>query len=50
MLKSETPTPVKLPQGCQFKPRCQEVGAYCKPDEPTLHEVAPGHYVACYIQ
>ncbi|MFW9808655.1 MAG: ABC transporter ATP-binding protein [Candidatus Thorarchaeota archaeon] len=50
MLEGETPTPVNLPPGCRFKPRCQEEGVYCKPEEPMLHEVAPGHYVACYIQ
>ena len=48
MLEGETPTPVDLPPGCRFRPRCQEIGAYCKEDEPQLHEVSPGHWVACY--
>ncbi|MFX1482336.1 MAG: ABC transporter ATP-binding protein [Promethearchaeota archaeon] len=50
LLEGETPTPVDLPPGCRFKPRCQEVGEYCQEDEPKLREVAPGHWVACYIQ
>lgn len=49
MLPGETPTPIDLPPGCRFKPRCQEFGAHCKPEEPQLHEVAPGHWVACYF-
>ena len=50
MLPGETPTPIDLPPGCRFKPRCQEFGAQCKPDEPQLQEVAPGHFVACWFQ
>lgn len=49
MLPGETPTPIDLPPGCRFKPRCQEYGVYCKPEEPQLREVAPGHWVACYL-
>jgi len=50
MLPGETPTPIDLPPGCRFQPRCQEFGIQCKPEEPQLHEVAPGHMVACYFQ
>ncbi len=49
MLPGETPTPIDLPPGCRFKPRCQEFGVHCKPEEPQLNEVAPGHWVACYF-
>jgi oligopeptide transport system ATP-binding protein len=49
MLPGETPTPIDLPPGCRFKPRCQEFGVHCKPEEPQLHEVEPGHWVACYF-
>ncbi len=50
MLPGETPTPIDLPPGCRFKPRCQEFGPQCKPEEPQLQEVAPGHFVACWFQ
>jgi oligopeptide transport system ATP-binding protein len=50
MLPGETPTPIDLPPGCRFKPRCQEFGPQCKPEEPELQEVAPGHFVACWFQ
>ena len=49
MLPGETPTPIDLPPGCRFKPRCQEFGVHCKPEEPQLNEVSPGHWVACYF-
>ena len=49
LLPGETPTPIDLPPGCRFQPRCQEYGAHCKPEEPQLNEVAPGHWVACYF-
>ncbi len=48
-LPGETPTPIDLPEGCRFKPRCQEFGAKCKPEEPQLREVSPGHFVACHL-
>ena len=50
LLPGETPTPIDLPPGCRFKPRCQEFGVHCKPEEPQLNEVSPGHWVACYLQ
>lgn len=49
MLPGETPTPIDLPPGCRFQPRCQEFGIQCKPEEPQLQEIAPGHWVACYF-
>ena len=49
MLEGETPTPIDLPPGCRFKPRCQEFGPQCRPEEPHLTEVSPGHFVACYL-
>jgi len=48
MLPGETPTPIDLPPGCRFKPRCQEFGPQCKEDEPQLVEVSAKHFVACW--
>ncbi|TFG98816.1 ABC transporter ATP-binding protein [Candidatus Thorarchaeota archaeon] len=50
MLPGETPTPIDLPPGCRFKPRCQEFGVQCKEDEPQLQEVSKGHFVACWFE
>ena len=48
MLPGETPTPIDLPPGCRFQPRCQEYGEGCQREEPELREVAPGHFVSCW--
>lgn len=48
MLPGETPTPIDLPPGCRFRPRCQEYGEACQEEEPELREVEPGHWVSCW--
>lgn len=47
-IPGETPTPIDLPPGCRFRPRCQELDECCKPEEPELVEVAPGRFVSCW--
>ncbi|RLG46073.1 MAG: oligopeptide ABC transporter ATP-binding protein [Thermoproteota archaeon] len=36
LLRGETPTPVDLPKGCRFRPRCPYVKDICKEKEPEL--------------
>jgi len=48
LLPGETPTPIDLPKGCRFSPRCNEASEECKRQEPKLREVKKGHWVACY--
>lgn len=48
-IKGETPTPINLPPGCRFHPRCWEAKEKCSHVEPGLVEVAPGRWVACHI-
>lgn len=48
MIKGETPTPIKLPEGCRFRPRCKEAGATCLSEEPELVKVGPERWVACH--
>jgi len=47
-IPGETPTPIDLPPGCRYQPRCQELDEHCRPEEPELVEVTPGHWVACH--
>ncbi|MFX1563934.1 MAG: oligopeptide/dipeptide ABC transporter ATP-binding protein, partial [Promethearchaeota archaeon] len=47
-IPGETPTPIDLPPGCRYRPRCQEVDEHCRPEEPELVEVTPRHWVACH--
>ena len=48
MIKGETPTPINLPEGCRFRPRCREAGAACKEEEPELIQIGPERWVACH--
>jgi oligopeptide/dipeptide ABC transporter ATP-binding protein len=48
-IRGEPPSPIDLPPGCRFHPRCQRVTERCKAEEPPLVEVERGHYVACDI-
>ncbi len=49
-IKGELPSPINLPPGCRFHPRCpyMEKGL-CDVKEPELVEVAEGHMVACHF-
>ena len=49
ILKGEVPSPVDLPQGCRFHPRCPVAVTQCKTEEPKLREIHPGHRVACHV-
>jgi len=48
-IKGEVPSAINIPSGCRFHPRCVEfIGDICQREEPSLIEVKPGHYVACW--
>ncbi|MHB8189291.1 MAG: ABC transporter ATP-binding protein [Ferrimicrobium sp.] len=38
-----------LPTGCRFHPRCPARVARCELEDPELHEIRPGHFVACHF-
>ena len=40
----------RLPSGCSFNPRCPEVQARCREEEPELREITPGHKVRCLLR
>ena len=44
----EIPSPVNLPQGCSFHPRCPECEGECSEAEPMMIEIEPGHLVKCH--
>jgi peptide/nickel transport system ATP-binding protein len=43
------PDLVEPPRGCKFQPRCERALDICGPRRPKLVEVAPQHFVACYL-
>ena len=47
-IEGETPTPIDLPKGCRFRPRCRETIPHCEHEEPELRQVRPGRWVACH--
>jgi peptide/nickel transport system ATP-binding protein len=54
-IKGEVPSPVNVPSGCRFHPRCvvldqrPELAELCTKKEPPLVEVERGRYVACWL-
>ena len=49
ILKGEVPSPVNLPTGCRFHPRCPVAVEQCKYEEPQLRQITPDHWVACHV-
>jgi peptide/nickel transport system ATP-binding protein len=47
--RGEIPSPVNVPDGCYFHPRCNECTARCMKEDPPSVEVEPGHFVKCHF-
>jgi len=47
-IQGEPPSPLALPPGCPFHPRCPEKKELCTRQEPDLREIRSGHWVACH--
>ena len=48
VLKDETPSPLFIPSGCRFHPRCPVARPECKEKEPEYREISPGHFIHCH--
>ncbi|MEM1510290.1 MAG: ABC transporter ATP-binding protein [Desulfurococcaceae archaeon] len=54
-IKGEIPSPLSVPTGCRFYPRCvlpdeqPWLNDLCKNREPPIIEYTPGHFVACWL-
>ncbi|HHV78317.1 MAG TPA: ABC transporter ATP-binding protein [Firmicutes bacterium] len=46
--RGEIPSPVNIPSGCSFHPRCPERASVCSKVNPEMVLVRPGHYVRCH--
>jgi oligopeptide transport system ATP-binding protein len=49
VLKGETPSPIDIPSGCPFHPRCLYSRKICETTVPVLQESSPGRWVSCHI-
>lgn len=48
-IKGEIPSPINPKNCCRFAERCQYATERCFKEMPKLHEVSPGHQVACHL-
>jgi oligopeptide/dipeptide ABC transporter ATP-binding protein len=50
-LKGEPPSPIHIPPGCPFHPRCPEAQLpLCRDTVPAYRQTAPNHWVACHFR
>jgi oligopeptide/dipeptide ABC transporter ATP-binding protein len=49
LAEGDVPSPVNMPSGCRYHPRCPYAERQCLEREPALTEVAPGHFAACHF-
>jgi len=47
-IKGKLPSPIFLPEGCAFAPRCIYAFEKCLKQPPVLEERSPGHFVSCW--
>jgi peptide/nickel transport system ATP-binding protein len=48
-IKGLMPDPTNLPKGCRFYERCPIAEERCGEHLPDMAEVAPGHFVKCFL-
>jgi oligopeptide/dipeptide ABC transporter ATP-binding protein len=49
VLRGETPSPVDIPSGCPFHPRCPYRQPMCETQIPEFREMNPGRWVSCHF-
>ena len=47
-IPGNVPSPVAIPSGCAFHPRCPHAMDICRAEIPTLKAHRPGHLAACH--
>ena len=48
VIPGSVPSPLELPQGCVFAPRCPYATERCHTQKPPLVQTAPDHKVSCF--
>lgn len=49
ILTDDLPSPIAIPSGCRFHPRCRYAAEICSREQPLLIERANGHASACHF-
>ncbi len=49
IMQGSPPDLINPPSGCRFHPRCPHAFDRCAQEEPSLAEVRPGRWVACWL-
>jgi oligopeptide/dipeptide ABC transporter ATP-binding protein len=49
-VRGELPSPLAIPPGCPFHPRCPFVMDRCRVERPLLRERGTGHIAACHLE
>jgi len=49
ILNGDLPSPLSIPAGCRFHPRCRYAAEICRTEVPALLEIDPGHTSACHF-
>ena len=49
VLSGDVPSPINVPTGCRFHPRCPQANEECNRLAPRTIEVEPEHWVACHL-
>ena len=45
----EPPSPMDIPGGCRFHPRCPYAKNVCRRAQPELTDLGGGHFAACHF-
>ncbi|WP_274627393.1 ABC transporter ATP-binding protein [Arvimicrobium flavum] len=48
-LQGDVPSPLAIPAGCRFAPRCRFAVDRCRSEDPALSTLADGRSVACHL-
>jgi oligopeptide/dipeptide ABC transporter ATP-binding protein len=49
LAQGDASSPVRVPSGCRYHPRCPYAAKLCLEQEPPLVEISSGHYAACHF-
>ncbi|MGH7358534.1 MAG: ABC transporter ATP-binding protein [Candidatus Rokuibacteriota bacterium] len=49
VLPGDPPSPIAVPPGCRFHPRCPIAEPRCRTEPPVLRRLGPGRRVACHL-